>query len=45
LDLVHQLQEQVRILTERNLKLLQLVQIKEKKIQVLLKQFNDSSSQ
>ena len=44
-DVITKLQEQVRTLTERNLKLEQLIQLKEKKIQVLLsRSFNYASS-
>ena len=42
-DELQRLNEQVRVLTERNSRLEKLVEIKDKKIQLLLKQLNDSS--
>lgn len=42
-DVIQRLQDQINVLTDRNTKLERLVEIKEKKIQLLLKRFNDSS--
>ena len=42
-DVLQRLQDQINVLTDRNTKLERLVEIKEKKIQLLLKRFNDSS--